>query len=109
MFKDKSEEDYFYFVAKAVAEEIAIQLDEIEDSEGVNTVDLTTVNVNPSESVIEVETTYLGNDSKRFSKLSKISESKPTLDFLPKVIYFWYKCFNEDFKEHGIVFSNYSS
>lgn len=108
MFKDKSEEDYYYFVAKAIAEEIAIQLDEIEASEVGSSVDLTTVNVNPSESVIEVETTFIGSDSKRYSKLSKIPESKPTLDFLPKVIYQWYKFFNEDFKEHGIVFSNYS-
>lgn len=107
MFKDKAEEEYYYFVAKAIAEEISIQLEEVEKLEGFVSVDLTTVNVNPSESVIEIETTYFRNDSKRYSKYSTIEESKPTLDFLPKVIYFWYKCFNEDFTEQGIVFSNY--
>ena len=105
MFKDAKEKNFFYYVAKAIAEDIAIQLDEIEELDGHFEVDFSQITLDHERRCIAIDTDYIDeDDGKRYVLHEDVNMYKARLDFLPKVFYMWLDCFAKDF-EHGVNFT----
>lgn len=105
MFKDETEKQMYYRIAKDIAVEINFQLGEIEELDGFFAVDVTFVSVDTERRALQVETEFVNTDNgKRYAWTEELSHYKGTCDFLPKVLYCWLKYFADDFSEHGVMF-----
>lgn len=105
MFKDDKEANFFNYVAKAVANAITRQIDEIEEQDG--DVDFTQITLNVSNRCIDVNTDFIdADDGGRYTVHGEVRMFKAKTDFLPKVFYAWLECFADDF-EHGVNFSGW--
>ena len=105
MFKDAKEKNFYYYMAKAIAEDIAIQLDEIEERDGSFAVDFTQISLDNEKRCIVVDTEFVDlDDGKRYGLHEETPMYKSRAECFPKVFYMWLECFADDF-EHGVNFS----
>ena len=109
MFKDENEKNFFYYIAKEIAEIIAIQLDKIDEFDGANhfDIDFSQITLNSERNCIEIETEYIEtDDGTRYGLHDELNMYKSNPDFFPKIFYMWLDCFADDFK-HGVNFSGH--
>ena len=105
MFKDEKETNFFYYIAKAIAETIAIQLDEIEELDGHFEVDFSQITLDREKRCIAVDTDYIDeDDGTRYVLHEEVNMYKGRADFFAKVFYVWLDIFAKDF-EHGVNFT----
>lgn len=106
IFKDMNDCRYYYYLTKAIAEDIEYHIDEIESLKGDFMIDVTFITVNIERRCIEISTQFINMDNhKRYSWDTTIKKYNGMKDFLPKIVYEW---FNENWQtafDHGIYFN----